>query len=292
MSFHAFLHVSGTFVLVGKQPDGDSVRFVPDDPHALDDIYRAHLLRPSRVDGSLQLRLDGIDAPETHYGSHAQPLGDAARDHFLKQVLGFTSVTFQKETVTAATPETITGAILTQAADPHGRPIAYVMGAGQANPFGEAQSGTLPVAVVRETANARMVRDGLAYALLYTSMPKTHRTVFSHLAQEARKANRGVWAADKTPRFALQGRGSIEAGSPDAALIFPKLFRRATDYLTAVEKSGFDGNLSEWLAATPKEDDAVVLDGRHEVPLSTLVRAENDRYRFDADTTSVVFVER
>jgi len=32
----------------------------------------------------VQLRLEGIDTPETHYGPHAQPLGDRARDWLLE----------------------------------------------------------------------------------------------------------------------------------------------------------------------------------------------------------------
>lgn len=292
MSLTFFAWVPGTVVVVGKQPDGDSVRFVPDEADALARIYRAHLLRPSRADGNHQLRLEGIDAPETHYGAHAQPLGDEARDHFLVRVLGFGHVDLKGDTVVSADPETLRGAVLTQAADVHGRPICYLLrGDEAADPFGGTATGRVEAGALARTANLAMVQAGFAYPLLYTSAPREHRAVFAEAGRRARDENLGVWELDATPRFALRDRGSIEAGSAAARMIFPKLFRRATDYLTAVER-GFEGDLVDWLERNGAENDSVVVGGAHEVPLSVLLRRENDRYRFDADVTEAVFVER
>src|SRR5689334_3345781 len=87
-----FLRVlKGKLTVVGKSPDGDSIRFVPAKPELIDDLYRGDRARPSRVDGSFQLRLEGIDSPETHYGKDAQPQGEPARDWLLEQA-GFTNV--------------------------------------------------------------------------------------------------------------------------------------------------------------------------------------------------------
>jgi len=58
--------IAGRAVLVGKQPDGDSVRFVPDDATLLTGLKNGDRVRVSG-DGSVQLRFDGIDAPELHY---------------------------------------------------------------------------------------------------------------------------------------------------------------------------------------------------------------------------------
>src|SRR6476620_8481971 len=83
--------IPGSFVLIGKEPDGDSVRFRPDNPADLKKLSRASLIKPSK-DGSVQLRYDGIDATELHYGKAAQPFGVEARDALLKH-MGFTKVT-------------------------------------------------------------------------------------------------------------------------------------------------------------------------------------------------------
>src|SRR6059036_299329 len=87
-----FWAIAGTLVLVGYEPDGDSVRFIPTSKSLIDKLAQHQRARFS-ADGSLQLRLEAIDAPETHFESQAQPLGVPARSQFLK-LLGFTSVVF------------------------------------------------------------------------------------------------------------------------------------------------------------------------------------------------------
>lgn len=296
MALQHYRYVSGTIIVIGKQPDGDSVRFRPDDENALADIYRAHLLRPAK-DGSHQLRLEGIDTPETHYESKAQPRGGVARDYLLKDLIGFSSFTLSKETVTAAVPETIQAGILTASADIHGRPISYLTLDG--NPFASGDTGAIAPDVLKKSVNFRLIETGMAYPMLYSSAPVDQREAISAAARQARDAGLGVWAVDKTERFAVTALADLgwasgshpdeneEDGTGKAQLIFPKLFRRACDFL----KSG-ETDLVEWLAKTEGENDKVIVDNRVEVPLSQLLRRENDRYRFDADLTEAVFVEK
>src|SRR5262245_21481472 len=65
----SLLCLRGRLVGVRKTPDGDSIRFEPDTPDLV-----GRLRFGSRVDfssdGTVQLRLDGIDAPESHYNRH------------------------------------------------------------------------------------------------------------------------------------------------------------------------------------------------------------------------------
>jgi endonuclease YncB( thermonuclease family) len=117
----------GKLTVVGKSPDGDSIRFVPSRPALLDELYRGDRVRVSRADGSVQLRLEGIDAPETHYGGDAQPQGSDARDWLLDHA-GFRSVVFdQAATVQSASPTTRPAVVLSKGVDPNGRPIAYLL---------------------------------------------------------------------------------------------------------------------------------------------------------------------
>jgi len=64
-------HVShrGKLPYHGAQPDGDSIRFTPDDPAKWDLITGTQVKR--NASGAAQLRLDAIDALETHYAPHA-----------------------------------------------------------------------------------------------------------------------------------------------------------------------------------------------------------------------------
>jgi hypothetical protein len=289
-----FLRVlRGKLVVVGKSPDGDSIRFVPDRPALLDDLYRGDRVRTSNVDGSVQLRLEGIDAPETHYGRDAQPRGDIARDWLLEQV-GFDSVVFgQSGTVQSAAPDSRPAVVLSKGVDPNGRPIAYLL----VDDGGDLRDGAwveLRSALLDRTLNARSLAEGLSYLTLYTSTPAAHRTRLRKIAGDARDAGSGVWGADETSMFRLASQASISP--PDGALILPKLFRRCTDYLKD-RADGFRGTLPDWLVSVSAsgnriEDDQVLVGGRTEVRLSAIVKQLNERISFTPDLLDIVFVEK
>jgi hypothetical protein len=61
-----YLVISGGFRAKGAQPDGDSVRFAPDNLADWDLVAGVHPVKRN-ASGVAQLRLDGIDALETHY---------------------------------------------------------------------------------------------------------------------------------------------------------------------------------------------------------------------------------
>jgi endonuclease YncB( thermonuclease family) len=283
----------GELTVIGKRPDGDSIRFIPDSPEHLDDLQRADRKRISKTDGSLQLRLEGIDTPETHYGPHAQPMGERARDWLLEQA-GFSDVVFNEAgTVTQASPERRAAVVLTKAFDPNGRPISYVL-LDEDDAPADGEWTDVDAELLRRTLNARSLSEGVAYLTLYTSTPATHGRTLRALAREAREEDRGVWAVDETGEFRLADQGSI--GPPDGALILPKLFRRCTDYLKAVE-GGFAGTLPDWLVAASAtgrrpENDLLLVCGETEVAMSAVVQQVNQRIRFTAGLLDIVFVEK
>jgi endonuclease YncB( thermonuclease family) len=289
-----FFALRGRLKIEGKQPDGDSVRFIADNRRNYDELERSERIQPTRSDGSVQLRFEGVDAPEVHYGKASQPLGVEVRDDLLAW-LGFMDVTYSPDgvTVVSGTPDTVRAAILSQIAEVNGRPVAYLL---------VDQDDVLPAdgtwvhvddALLDRTVNARLLREGLAYLTLYTSSPKRHRRRLRAIAAEARSAGRGVWAMDDTVGWLLTEQDDI---GPKGQLILPKLFRRCTDYLTDVER-GFDGNLVDWLldvslSPARDENDRVVVGGRIEVPLSSLLLQRNNRIAFQPDVLDVVFVEK
>lgn len=123
--------IRGRSKIVSTAPDGDSFRFYPDDADAFE---KAGLRVRVNTGGGAQLRLDGIDTPETHYtppvgGTRPlhQPLeaahGAASR---ALDLLGFTHVKRgQDETVTASEPETVPCHIASRSTDKHGRCVAF-----------------------------------------------------------------------------------------------------------------------------------------------------------------------
>ena len=296
--FPTYAVIPGTFLVVGYEPDGDSIRFAADDPAQYNHLRRSHLIRLSRNDGSVQLRFEGIDATELHYGGGEQPLGREGRDALLKAmgIANWELAAGSVSKVLSANPRSIAGGILSIGADVHGRPISYVL-LKQDLPNGS--SVAVDEAVLRSTLNFQMLESGLAYLLTYTSMPVAHRGFFHDVAKAAHDANRGVWAVDSTADFVFKDEGSI---GRNGACIFPKLFRRCTDYLKAV-KTGFSGELKEWILSTStnpaqNENDAVVIWDASNPPasvrthLSELIDQRNNHVGLQGDLLNLVFVEK
>ncbi|MGH2371476.1 MAG: thermonuclease family protein, partial [Chloroflexota bacterium] len=171
MSSPFYLIIRGEFVIVGKEPDGDSVRFIADHSDFFQDLHRAHRIRLSS-DGSVQLRFEGIDAPEVHYGTAAQPLGTDVRDQLLA-IMGFRNVRFESQRpnrVEHAQPDHIMGAILTQAAEANGRPVSYLLLDAAARTIPEDEDWVrVDEALLRQTLNHQLLDRGLAYYTVYTS---------------------------------------------------------------------------------------------------------------------------
>jgi endonuclease YncB( thermonuclease family) len=278
----SLLALRGELVVVGKQPDGDSIRFVPDSPALLRRLRRADRVRVSS-DGSVQLRLDGIDAPETHYGALAQPLGAPARDRLLA-LCGFADVERDGETVTAARPERRPAAALAHLSDPNGRPVCFVV-AGDERPA-DGEWAEVDDALLRRTVNVALLEDGSAYATLYDALAADLRDALRAVAAAARERGAGVWARDQTAAFTLIDQASI---GPDGALVLPKLFRRCSDYLRT---GTADESLAAWLRAdADARDDEVLLPGRR-TRLSALIDQAGPEISFPADPLELVFIER
>src|SRR3954452_15043881 len=88
--------VKGHYRILGASPDGDSIRFYPQDPGVW---AAAGIVVRTNSTGGVQLRLDAIDALETHSPPpharsrwrHPADLGDGAAAALL-DLLGFSDV--------------------------------------------------------------------------------------------------------------------------------------------------------------------------------------------------------
>jgi len=273
------LCLRGELVLVGKSPDGDSIRFRPDSPDLVRTLEHGARARASS-DGTFQLRLDGIDAPETHYNGHAQPLGEPARDALLTWC-GFSDVRWAGAQVTASTPAAIPAAVLAKLVDVNGRPVVFLLRDGLPPDGAQAE------VELDGTANAAMLRSGDAYGTLYASTATELRDELRAIARAARTAGSGVWALDASRGFALASQDSI---GPDGSLILPKLFRRCTDYLRSRNARE---TLPEWMERMgDQQDDLVSVAGAAPVRLRTLISQAGDRISLDADPLDLVFSEK
>ena len=282
------LCLAGTYRIVASEPDGDSIRFYPDDPAQWERVPGVHAVQTNATGGA-QIRLDGIDALETHYsprgsGPLHQPLQLAhqAGDELLRW-LGFRGVQRDGEEVTAATPDRLAGFLLTRGADLYGRCVAL---AGRGDPPGRSGAQVnVNLTLLRRTANHRLMATGLAYPTFYLKLFPDLRRELAKQAQQARPKT-GVWALDRTQK-------GIEVKSletlTDDAVIMPKLFRRLVDYLTLNDDdpalTGFPAYLAQ------REDRVFILSTGHYTGFDYVVEVKKQIVRLTTAPEDLVFQE-
>jgi hypothetical protein len=232
----------GHFRPAAGTPDGDSVRFEPDDP----DLMRAVPgVEMSHQAITVQLRYEGIDTLEKHA---IQPHATDARDANL-QLLG---------TEGPSDPVGSRGYVLTREGDMKTRrPICFVF-VGDPDET-DGSSVRLEAARVRSSVNYQLLEAGMAYPLFYETLFKELRDVLVVALNNARAANprRGHITLDQSGAgVEYSGRHNLDELPP----IFPKLFRRLDGW------NGWDGQTLDgfltWLDQTENERVHTLSDGR------------------------------
>ena len=222
--------MAGRFTLLDSAPDGDSIHFIPDDDT---DLARHTPGVKRHPNGGITLRLDGVDALETHYlasgglGVLRQPAPWPDRAALsLLTFLGFSEVRrHSDERIIASLPLATRGAIAMRRVDRYGRAVAFVF-------RGECRMASgrfaLTPEVVRSSANWHQLRHGHAYPIFYQDMPPTLMALCSEAACAARAEGLGFWPEDRTHGgFALTSLDALKG----EALLLPKLFRRLVDHV-------------------------------------------------------------
>src|SRR5215211_7009464 len=82
----------------GPEPDGDTVKFQPDTPALVEGLPRRSGTPADLGPRGISVRLEAIDALETHFGETHQELeGATAARELLLANLGFTNVRFYQD---------------------------------------------------------------------------------------------------------------------------------------------------------------------------------------------------
>ena len=284
------LCLAGAFPVTGTEPDGDSLRFRPDDPDDWTQVPGPHKVRTNAA-GAAQLRMDAIDALETHYtptGGHLlhQPLdlAHAAAAELLTWI-GFRGVQRDGEKVIAVDQDDLPGFILTRGADVYGRCVALV-GRGDP-PATSSHMINVDVKLVRKTANHRLLTTGLAYPTFYSKLYVDLRRELAKQAGAARDAGKGVFARDRTQK-------GVEVKTlttlTDDAVILPKLFRRLTDYL---HLNGDDPSLAGFMTFLSQQDDQLwVIPTGQKTNFDTVVAVSGQTVRLKRLPEELVFEEK
>jgi endonuclease YncB( thermonuclease family) len=263
----------------GPEPDGDTIKFQPDSPALVEALPRPSGSPPDLNARGISVRLEAIDALETHFGETHQELAgaEAARDDMLAR-LGFTGVTFFPDLpnkVQSANQDSVRGHVLSNGVDANGRLIAFVYPGEHPAPDGSMVF--VDEKLAGRSINAELLAAGHAYPAFYATLPTDLRAHLSELSRTARTDRAGLWprsTADPDRAATVTGLDDLQR-----QVIWPKLFRRIVPYLAAgfTDFDGFDA----WLRADPvHRDDEIFLIRRLERGnLHDVVRASGHSLR-------------
>jgi endonuclease YncB( thermonuclease family) len=237
----------------GPEPDGDTVKFKPETPALVDALPRRSG-RPAEINGrGVSVRLEAIDALETHFGeNHQEILGARAARDVLLAGLGFTNVKFYQDLpnkVEKADKDSLPGYVLSNGIDANGRMIGFVYPGNASSANGS--SVFLDEAGVDGSVNAHLLTDGLVYPAFYGTLPASLRVHLARSSRSARAAGVGIW-----PRTTADPRQKATIANLEALddlVLWPKLFRRLVPYLAA-GNTNFD-KFDAWLRAEPVDRD-------------------------------------
>ncbi|MFD3947902.1 nuclease [Streptomyces sp. NPDC058579] len=298
-----YLSIKGEFRLVetrpdgttvGTRPDGDTVRFYPDDPAVWSTVPGPHPI-VIRGPGGANLRLEGIDALETHFKPpfvsgpelHQPKIPAEAAAAELLRLLGFDPVQRTPNgTVKAPTnPTAVRGYVLTRGADPPGRCIAFT-GPGD-GPEADANGHVfLTLEMMRETVNHKLLAKGFVYPIFYRTLFPDLRADLTTTAIKARTDDEGLWPLDKTHSNTVV----VDPPEVDKDVIYPKFFRRLGEYVLENDGSpALDGFL-DYLRR--KADKFTILStGHFSTGLDLIVEVDDGKVRWTHPVEDIVYEE-
>jgi hypothetical protein len=173
------------------------------------------------------------------------------------------------------------GFILSRALEAHGRPVAFVFEGDPPQPDGSEL--VLKPALLRKSVNLKSIAAGHAYPLFYDTLFVDLRDAFTRAAMTARDSSLGIWAVDRTATgIPISDQATLEHDG----VVFPKLFRRLTEYLK--DHPGDAGGFAPWLA--DKREQVLDLTTNNFTHFDNVVEAKAGDVRLLRRPQDLVFV--
>lgn len=278
----SFTLIKGTFHVLGYSPDGDSIRFKAKDSSLWKKLSGPAVELNAR--GHAQLRIEAVDALETHYQCFCQPEQPArAATRYLLSQLGINEVVWDETHSTVVKAQDGTdGFILARSTESYRRPVAFVF-AGETGEKDGAEI-TLNESILKKSFNYRLLAQGLAYPMYYNGLFSDLRLPLTKAATSARSEGKGLWPNDKTTRgFSVS---SLKAITEEVAIL-PKLFRRIVDYMGEGGKiDGFKEHLQKGC------EPLVRIQQVHFTRLDAIVDVRGEKVRLAELPENLIFMDK
>lgn len=269
--------IAGTFHVKGFEPDGDSIRFKANHP-ANWDFFAWPAGSGKR--GMKQLRIEAIDAMETHYDGYHQPRPFAlAALESLLALLDIKSVTYSiGVTRIVDATDGKPGFIAAGSTDCFGRPVSYLFPKKAGLIDGTVMdSSELPV---EKSINFQLAREGLVYPTFYTTTDRVFAEKIRSVISRARKTKRGLWSIDRTSDFSIWDVRTLQ----EDILILPKLFRRLVAFMDCY--ADFN-QLEDFMKK--QRDNLQLWDGTKKKSLADLMKFSGRRMQMKTPVEDILF---
>lgn len=278
--------------LSGPEPDGDTIKFQPDNPQLIERLPRPNRMPGFNQAGITSIRFEGVDALETHFDVEDTefhqhlPLALAARDALMAHI-GFGTIKyFDTHPYKVETVENhpVRGYILSMGLDTYGRSVAFVY-TGE-HPSIDGSRIFMQPHMLDTSLNAFMLHQGHAYGAFYLGLPPELREHLRRSVRHARDNRLGFWAQapSMSTGITLDGVDALQNG-----ILWPKLFRRIAPYFQAGH-TNFDA-FDAWLRQdTRNRDDRLLLPTMEVGNLHDMIRAEGTTLRLMFAPEDVVIV--
>ena len=221
--------LDGSWVVRETLPDGDTLHFLPDQP-ALVGAFLPRLRQ--HPEGTLAVRLYGIDTAELHYRRRSQatvrqpyPWVELATQGLLT-FLGFAPQLPRSRHGRIIEGQPCRGAVAVLGSDRHGRAIGLVQRGEHTPRLDRFQSAS--AAEWLTSANLALIQAGLAWPLLALDFPDVWLPSLLQALDAARLARRGIWRCDCS-HSGFSCHAETWQALQTSQLIWPFLFRRMAD---------------------------------------------------------------
>ena len=279
--------IKGTYHVKGREPDGDSIAFKAHNPAIWENFsWQQSSKRASALAGKqVQLRIEAIDALETHYEGYSQPKSIAkAATHHLLTYFGVSALSYSLNfTEIVEADDGKEGTIVCKGLDGYDRPIVYAV-LGDIGLADGALLDSITTEIVEKSINYQLASEGLAYPTFYQETDEVAFQAIGAAARSARVERRGIWAFDRTPGFTFWGPQTIY----EDAVVLPKLFRRLVTFCESYDSwEDFEPYLSR-----QRDPFTIVSTGQHHTKLKHLVSVKDRVVSIAHDLTDIRFGEK
>lgn len=272
--------IKGRFHVKGYSPDGDSIRFEADNPKHWNSFkWKTKNLKKRK---KKQLRIEAIDALETHYLGLGQPkaFAIAALERML-ELMNITDVEYNLlVTKITSANDNQPGFIASNKVDIFSRPISYVFPKNaKLNDGDELTIDELPL---KKSINYILLKEGIVYPCFYTTTEPLVVEKFFKTVRSSRRYRKGLWAIDKSLGFKLWNVNTIQQD----VIIFPKLFRRFVSFFN------HRSNIDNFLQFLDDNSDPIELHDGTITSLRELIVVDERQYSLLVEPEYLKFIPR